>query len=109
MTWRAFLAALAFARVIAGEAPACNDPAVFVALAQVNANRQAAGIGGGWYGDRDPDPVHIWAALNYASQPDEARGARYAMGTHDHPAFLEGHEPVRVFQCDDDQSVRLYK
>lgn len=109
MTWRALLAALAFARVIAGEAPACDDPAVFVALAQVNANRQERGIVGGWFGDRDPDPVHVWAALNYSNLPDEARGAVFAMGTHDHPAFLEGSEPVRVFLCEDGQSVRLFR
>jgi len=109
MTWRRLILAIGFARVIAGEASTCNDPAVFVALAHVNANRLQAGISGGWYGDADPSAAHVWAALFYDQFPDSTQGALFAMGTNDHPAFLSGQVPVLVYHCDEGQSVRFFK
>lgn len=79
---RAFLLALALARIVAGETPGCPFEAK-VAAVQVFQNRQAAHIEGGWFGDGDPGPDD-WAAVQWAGEmPDLVDGALFFIGPGD--------------------------
>lgn len=73
---------LALAWLIAGEAPACPVEAK-VAVAQVAANRQAAGLLGGWFGWQRPAAVDVQVALSWWTWPDLAAGGLYAIGPGD--------------------------
>lgn len=76
------LALLALAWIIAGETPGCSWDAK-VAAAQVYANRQAAGIEGGWFGWSEPGPLDALAAQWAQLLPDQVDGALYFIGPGD--------------------------
>lgn len=60
------LAALALARILAGETPGC-PAAAKVSVANVAMNRIDAGISGGWFGDANPATIDVmiaWLAVN---------------------------------------------
>lgn len=93
---------LAMARIIAGEAPACPLEAK-IAVANVMQNRTAAGITGGWYGDREPEAADIavaWLAAQ-GRLPQLAPDALYAIGPGDKAKmpWLAGTEPALSFAC----------
>ena len=97
-----FLALLAAARIISGEAPGCPVEAK-IAVANVMQNRAAAGITGGWYGDRQPaaaDLAVAWLAEKDAL-PQLAGDALYAIGPGDKARmpWLKDAEALRSFQC----------
>lgn len=102
---RSLLLALALARIIAGETPTCDTPAK-VAVAQVYANREQAGIVGGWYGDADPTATDLAVALTWQTWPDLVDGAIYAIGYGDRERveasgnnWLAGTEVTGRWQC----------
>lgn len=79
---RRLLAALALAQIIAGEAPGCPTEAK-LAIAHVAANRQEAGLVGGWFGRRASTGEDLAVALVWRAWPDPSRGALYAIGPGD--------------------------
>ena len=96
------LALLAAARIISGEAPGCPVEAK-IAVANVMQNRAAAGITGGWYGDREPaaaDVAVAWLAET-GDLPNVAGDALYAIGPGDKARmpWLKDAAALRVFRC----------
>lgn len=79
---RGLLLALELARVLAGETPGCDVEAK-IAAAHVFANRQAAGIVGGWFGDGEPTAMDIAVALTWNEFPDPTNGALFFVGPGD--------------------------
>lgn len=77
-----FLAALALARIIAGESAGCPLEAK-IAIAHVHANRIEQGIRGGWFGDADPGADDLVVALVWRRLADPSRGALFAIGPGD--------------------------
>jgi len=70
------------ARVVAGETPGCPWDAK-VAAVQVAANRQAAGLDGGWFGDAEPGVLDVLAVIWGGRLPDLVDGAVYLVGPGD--------------------------
>lgn len=79
---RMLLAALELARVLAGETPGCGVEAK-IAAAHVFANRQEAGIVGGWFGDGEPTALDVMVALRWQEWPDPTDGALFFLGPGD--------------------------
>lgn len=77
-----FLVTLLLAAIIAGEAPGCSLEAK-IAVGQVHANRITAGIDGGWFGNDDPEPIDVQAAVVASTYPDLVDGALYMIGPGD--------------------------
>lgn len=74
--------ALALAAIVAGETPGCSFDAKLAAV-QVAANRDAAGIEGGWFGSGEPG-LDDWLAVQWASEmPDLVDGALFFIGPGD--------------------------
>lgn len=73
---------IGLASIVAGETPGCSFPAK-VAAAQVMANRTAAGIEGGWFGQAEPGLLDVLAVRWAADLPDLVDGALYFVGPGD--------------------------
>ena len=76
MDWRALLAALALARILAGETPDCPVEAK-IAAAHVHSRNVV------WFGDGEPTATDLAVALVWRSWPDPARGAGFFIGPGD--------------------------
>lgn len=76
------LAALAFVVIVAGETPGCPFMAKAAAV-QVESNRAAAGIDGGWFGRGEPTAEDWLAVLVADEMPDLVDGALYFIGPGD--------------------------
>lgn len=80
----ALLAVYLLARLIAGEAGNC-DVRTQIAVSHVAANREAAGIHGGWYGAAAPNEVQWRIAREWASFADPTDGATMLVNDADLP------------------------
>ena len=96
---REFLAAVALAWIIAGEAPGCPTEAK-LAIAHVAANRVEAGMVGGWYGWRTPTSEDLAVALAWSAWPDPSRGALYAIGPGDRERMAWLEERTGRWDCE---------
>ena len=105
---RELLAAIALAWTIAGEAPAC-PVAAQVAVAQVHANRLAAGIEGGWFGWQEPTAEHVRVAMTWQQWPDLADGALYAIGPGDAARMPWLERRVARWECAGDDFVEVWQ
>lgn len=76
MDWRALLAALALARILAGETPGCPVEAK-VAAAHVHSRNVV------WFGDGEPTATDLAVALVWRSWPDPTDGAGFFVGPGD--------------------------
>lgn len=98
---RLFIAALALARILAGETPGCTV-ATKIAVANVAMNRTEAGIRGGWFGDADPTAADVAVAwLAVRGQLPRLTDAIYAIGPGDKArmAWLAGEQAELRFVC----------
>jgi hypothetical protein len=80
----ALLAVYLLARIISGEAGGC-DVRSMIATAHVAANREAAGISGGWFGDAAPNEIHWRIAREWAAFADPTHGATMLVNDDDLP------------------------
>lgn len=80
----AALAVYLLARLIAGEAGNC-DVRTQIAVAHIAANREAAGIHGGWFGDAEPTEVQWRIAREWAAFTDPTDGAIMLVSDADLP------------------------
>lgn len=78
----AALVAVCLACLIAGEAGGC-DTRSMIAVAHVAANREAAGIHGGWYGYAAPTPLQERIAREWTTFTDPTHGAIALWSTQD--------------------------
>lgn len=99
---------VALAWIIAGEAPTCPMEAK-IAVAQVHANRQAAGIEGGWFGWREPTTADLLAAHSWRRWPDVTDGALYAIGPGDAAKMPWLRERVARWDCEAGDFVEVWK
>lgn len=71
------------ARLIAGEATDACGVTGKLAVAHVWANRQAAGMVGGWYGDKQPGYLDELVARNFQHLTDPTAGALFLFSDGD--------------------------
>lgn len=91
--------AASLAVIVAGETPGCPFDAK-VAAVQVAANRDAAGIEGGWFGAAEPTRDD-WLAVEWAtSMPDLVHGALYFIGPGDAAKMPWLQKRTGRWQCD---------
>ena len=91
------------ARLISGEAGTCDTEAK-LAVAHVKANREAASMVGGWYGDARPTAEDFAIALHWASFADPTDGALFLVNDKDLKLeavreMLAERQLVRVWRC----------
>lgn len=92
------------AHVIAGETGTICGLDAKLAVANVAANRTAAGIEGGWAGWAEPTPLDLLVAEKFQKLVDPTRGAlfllsRQDVGRRDVAAWLVGRQRTAVFEC----------
>lgn len=80
----ALIAVYLLARIISGEAGNC-DIRTQIAVAHVVANREAAGIADGWYGDAEPTDVSWYIARTWRAYVDPTAGAIMLVSDADLP------------------------
>lgn len=96
--WLLLATVMALAAILAGETPGCSLEAK-IAGAQVAANRQAAGIDGGWMAWAEPQRIDVTAALVAPIWQDLVDGALYFIGPGDQAKMPWLRERTGRWEC----------
>ena len=106
------LAVYLLARLVSGEAGIC-DVRTQIATAHVVANREAAGIVGGWHGDAEPTELSWRIAREWASFTDPTDGAVLLVSDadlpHVEPFTRHMRETYTSSQCRNGQRLHAFK
>ena len=86
------LAALALARIMAGETPGCPTEAK-IAMAHVYQRNPV------WYGNAEPTATDVAVSLVWQTLPDPTNGARFFVGPGDAPRMPWLQERTARWEC----------